>query len=212
MNTDDLISALTADLDIKPAPLGRTLLRDVLVGFAVAALGFFLFLGLRRNFFQSLDSPRFLFKFLFTGAMTVTGLIMAWRLARPDSVSAGMVKLALVAPVLAFLACCIEMLLVPEQLWAEKMWGEAFWHCLMAVPMFAAPPLAGLFAFLRHAAPADPRKAGAAAAFAACGLGATLYAANCPDNSPFYVAVWYLLATAMVVVFGWFAGGRLLRW
>jgi hypothetical protein len=144
--------------------------------------------------------------------MAVTGLLMAWRLARPDAISARTVKLALVAPVLAFLACCAEMATVPSALWAQKMWGDNFMHCLIAVPMFASAPLVGLFAFLRHGAPAEPRKAGAAAAFAACGLGALLYAANCPDDSPFYVSVWYLLATAMVVALGWFAGGRLLRW
>ena len=88
MNTDDLISALTADLQEKPAPLGRTLAVDVAAGFAVAALAFFLTLGLRGTFFQSLTSPRFLFKFLFAGTMAVTGLLMAWRLARPDAVSA----------------------------------------------------------------------------------------------------------------------------
>lgn len=212
MNTEDLISALTVDLDEKPAPLGRTLALDVGSGFALAALGFFIVLGLRHNFFQSLTSPRFLFKFLFTGTMTVTGLVIAWRLARPDAVSVGAVKLALIAPALVFVACGVEMATVPPVLWAQKMWGDNFLHCLMAVPVFAAPPLVGLFLFLRHAAPANPRRAGAAAAFAACGLGATLYAANCPDDSPFYVAVWYLLATAMVVVVGWFAGGRLLRW
>ena len=35
---------------------------------------------------------------------------------------------------------------------------------------------------------------------------------NCPDDSPFFVAVWYMLATMIVVALGWFAGGRWLRW
>jgi hypothetical protein len=212
MNTDELISALTADLDEKPAPLGRTLALDVGSGFALAAVGFFLVLGLRHNFFQSLTSPRFLFKFLFAGTMAVTGLLMAWRLARPDAVSARTVKLALIAPAMAFAACCGEMVTVPPALWLHRMVGAHALDCLVAVPIFAAAPLVGLFAFLRHAAPAEPSKAGAVAAFAACGLGAMLYAAQCPEDSPFFVAVWYLLATGMVMVVGWFAGGRLLRW
>jgi hypothetical protein len=35
---------------------------------------------------------------------------------------------------------------------------------------------------------------------------------NCPDDSPFFLAVWYMLATMLVVTLGWFAGGRWLRW
>ncbi len=35
---------------------------------------------------------------------------------------------------------------------------------------------------------------------------------NCPDDSPFFLAVWYMLATSIVVALGWFAGGRWLRW
>jgi hypothetical protein len=212
MHTEDLIAALTADIDAKPAPLGPTLALDAGAGFAVAAIGFFLVLGLRSSFFESLDQPRFLFKFLFSGSMAVTGLLMAWRLARPEAVSARVMTWALLAPALAFLACCAEMATVPSALWMRKMVGDHALQCLVSVPALAAAPLAGLFAFLRHAAPADPNRAGAAAAFAACGLGAMLYAGHCPEDSPFFVAVWYLLATAATVAAGWFAGGRFLRW
>jgi hypothetical protein len=212
MRTDDLIAALAADNDSKSEPLSRSFARDVAIGGVVTALGFFLFLGVRHNFFDSLTSPRFLFKFVFTGTMTLSGLFLAWRLARPDAAPRGAAWAALLGPALVLLACGVEMMLVPSALWAQRMWGQNFWHCLIGVPTFAAAPLAGLFFFLKDAAPVDPRRAGAVAAFAACGLGATFYAANCPDDSPFYVAVWYLLATAMVTVFGWLAGGRLLRW
>jgi hypothetical protein len=43
------------------------------------------------------------------------------------------------------------------------------------------------------------------------GLAATLYAAQCTDDSPLFVATWYTIATAMVAAIGALAGSRLLR-
>ena len=169
-------------------------------------------MGLRDTFFASLDQPRFLFKFVFSGGMAMTGLALAWRLARPAS-APGFARWAVLAP-LALLAAAVglEMTYVPEPQWQARMIGHNAVHCLLAVPGMALAPLAGLFLALKHGAPVNPARAGAAAAFGAAGLSALLYAANCPDDSPFFLAVWYMLATSIVVALGWFAGGRLLRW
>jgi hypothetical protein len=35
---------------------------------------------------------------------------------------------------------------------------------------------------------------------------------HCPDDSPFFVAVWYSSAIAVVVAAGYFTGLRLLKW
>jgi hypothetical protein len=71
--------------------------------------------------------------------------------------------------------------------------------------------IALLFA-MRAGAPQNPRIAGALAGAAAAGIAATLYASNCPDDSPLFVASWYPLATIVVSAVGAFAGDRLLRW
>ncbi len=212
MNTDDLIAALTADLETRPTPLRRLFAFDLLLGFVATALFFFIFIGLRKTFFDSLDDPRFLFKFLFTSTMAASGLELAWRLARP-AVDLGVARHAVwLAPAMIVAACLIEMATVPSGQWFSRMIGHNAVHCLTLVPMMALAPLAGLFLALKHGAPTDPQRAGAAAAFGASGLAATLYATNCPDDSPFFLAVWYMLATSIVVTLGWFAGGRWLRW
>ncbi|WP_348647537.1 NrsF family protein [Rhizobium leguminosarum] len=43
-------------------------------------------------------------------------------------------------------------------------------------------------------------------------LRATIYALNCFDDSPLFVATWYPHATALVATAGYFAGNRCLRW
>ena len=195
MKTDDLIAALAADNDTKAPPIERAFALDLALGFLVSAIGFFAFLGLRHTFFASLDQPRFLFKFVFTLTMAATGLALACRLARPG-VASGLARRAiLLAPALALAACLAEFSIVPPDQWAARMIGHNAVHCLTLIPLMALAPLAGLFLALKHGAPSDPQRAGAAAAFAASGLAATLYAMNCPDDSPFFVAVWYMLAT-----------------
>lgn len=212
MKTEDLIAAITADNAEKPTPMSWAFTRDLGLGFIASALFFFVFLGLRRTFFTSLDDPRFLFKFVFTGTMAATGLVLVWRLARPGGDPGPARWTVLLAPALILGACLAEMASVPQSQWALRLIGQNAVHCLTLIPTMALAPLAGLFLALRHGAPSDPHKAGAAAAFAASGVAATLYAMNCPDDSPFFVAVWYMIATSIVVVLGWFAGGRLLRW
>jgi hypothetical protein len=212
MKTDDLIAALTADLDTKPTPLRRSFAVDVMLGFVASAAFFFAFLGLRKTFFASLDDPRFLFKFVFTSTMALTGLVLAFRLARPGAALGASRWAVWLAPAMIVAACGGEMATVPADQWLSRMIGHNAVHCLTLVPAMALAPLAGLFLALKNGAPTEPQRAGAAAAFAASGLSATLYAMNCPDDSPFFLVVWYMLATAIVVTLGWFAGGRLLRW
>lgn len=212
MKTEDLIAALAADNDTKQAPMSRAFGLDLGLGFCVSAAFFFAFLGLRPTFFASLDEPRFLFKFIFSGTLAATGLVLAWRLSRPGADPGSARRAVFLAPVLAVVASLIEMAFVPHDQWAARMIGHNAVHCLTLIPFMSLAPLAGLFLALRHGAPSDPHRAGAAAAFASAGFAAILYAANCPDNSPFFVAVWYITATAIVVTLGWFAGGRLLRW
>ena len=50
------------------------------------------------------------------------------------------------------------------------------------------------------------------AGLAAAGVGAALYAANCTDDSPLFVGIWYPLAVAIVAASGAAIGRRWLAW
>ena len=105
-----------------------------------------------------------------------------------------------------------ELMFVPADLWGTRMIGSNSMHCLMMVPLLSIAPLAALLLAMRAGAPQNPGIAGALAGAAAAGVAATLYAANCPDDSPLFVASWYPLATIIVAAIGAVAGARLLRW
>ena len=62
----------------------------------------------------------------------------------------------------------------------------------------------------RCAYPARPRCA--VAGLIASDIAATLCASNCTDDSPLFVATWYLIAIGIVVLAGDVAGSRCLRW
>ena len=82
---------------------------------------------------------------------------------------------------------------------------------MTAIPPLSLPLLAAALIGLRHGAPNRPALAGALAGMLSAGLAATLYAAQCTDDLPLFVATWYTIATAMVAAIGALAGSRMLR-
>ena len=52
----------------------------------------------------------------------------------------------------------------------------------------------------------------AIAGLAAAGIGATLYGTHCPDDSPFFVCTWYVIASGFMALLGAAIGERVLRW
>jgi hypothetical protein len=50
------------------------------------------------------------------------------------------------------------------------------------------------------------------AGLGASGIAATLYATNCADDSPLFIATWFSLAILVVTVAGYLTGRRLLAW
>jgi hypothetical protein len=83
---------------------------------------------------------------------------------------------------------------------------------MMSIPLLAFAPLSALLASMRYGAPSHPALAGAASGLFAGAIGAALYATHCPDDSPLFVATWYVLGMAIVTVAGSVIGARLLRW
>ncbi|HXL99912.1 MAG TPA: NrsF family protein [Rhizomicrobium sp.] len=210
MNTDKLIAALAADG--KPdMPPGRMVLSAALAGFVIAAVLFFAMLGPRPDFMAAIHTPRFVFKFVVTLALAASAAILVARAARPAA-SAGPNVLLLLTPTLLVLAVVAELFLEPANSWTKWLIGHNARVCMLSIPILSLGPLAILLVALRQGATTEPGRAGLLAGLAAGGLGAALYAAHCPDDSPLFVAVWYTLAIALIALIGGIAGRRMLRW
>jgi hypothetical protein len=212
MKTSQLIDALAADPSPKDISLGARFYLALGVGALVSVCLFMTMIGPRSNFIISLLSLRFDLKFVDTLVFTLPAALLCLRFLRPDA-RANVVGLAFLAPIALLAAGVIgELTLVPSELWGTRLVGSNSIHCLTVIPLLSIAPLAALLFAMRAGAPSNPRIAGALAGAAAAGIAATLYAANCPDDSPLFVASWYPLATVIVAAVGALAGDRLLRW
>jgi hypothetical protein len=212
MKTTDLIAALAAD-SAKPAvSLGGRLSLALGLGALVSLAFFMATLGPRPDIGDAMHSMRFDFKFVDTLALLLPSALLCLRLSRPDASPRAMLGW-LAAPMILLLgALAVELIVTPSSLWATKLMGRNWWHCLSLIPLMSIPPLAALIVALREGAPRSPVLTGALAGAASAGVAATIYASNCNDDSPIFVASWYPLATLAVVAVGAWAGRRWLSW
>ena len=211
MKTDDLIDLLAQDATPQ-WPFRRLFDIALLCGIAVAGVLFFATIGPRPDFAQSLETVRFLFKFVVTLTLLAGAMGVTLAMARPG-VEAGVWAFVLaMVPLVLISAVAAELYLVPSEAWMTKLVGRNAAFCLKVIPFLALGPLACLLLVLRRGAPSHPGRAGALAGLTAGAIAATFYAAHCPDDSPLFIAVWYSLAIMAVTAVGYVGGRLLLRW
>ena len=212
METSDLIEALGKDAKAKAASLAAVLTGAGLAAIIVAFALFAVLIGPRPDLAAAAGTPRFLFKFVVTLALVLAAAALLAALARPGASRRTRAQMLLVAPLLLGVAVAVEFLAVPPEAWAARWIGTNIAVCLTYIPLIGIGPLALFLVALRHGAPTQPALAGAVAGLLAGGIAATLYAAHCTDDSPFFVATWYSIAIAGLAIFGALAGRAVLRW
>lgn len=213
MKTDDLINALAADNATVTPPISRTVRIALIVGALAAAVHFFSMLAVRSDFFHAITHDlRFIFKFVFTLGLAIPAALLVMRFARPEG-EAGSVKWLLAVP-LALLAVAVgvEMLAVPADHWSVSALGSMPVACMKYIPLLSIAPFVATFYALRNGAPSHPAAAGAAAGLVSGTIGAALYAMFCVDDSPMFLAIWYVAGISIVTALGAMIGSRVLRW
>jgi hypothetical protein len=212
MKTEDLIGALAADVALRGPSMRVRLALALTIGGAISATLFAFGLGVRPDLGAAMHTWRFDIKVVTVLAAFLFALWAVLDLARPQAHHRKVLAVVLLAPALLAIAVGIELLAVPPQAWLARAVGSNSRICLVAVPILALAPLAGLLAALRAGAPRSPSLAGAGAGLLAGSLAAMLYATHCVDDSPLFVAAWYTPAIAVAVLLGSLAGRRMLRW
>ncbi len=211
MDRDRLIRALAADGGAAAA-MARAWTAALAAAVAVAALAFVVTVGPRPDIAQAAETWRFLYKFVVTAVLFLSGVWVLAALARPGAISRRRLAALLFAPLLLALAVLAELASVPADQFGRRLVGSNALLCLAIIPLIGLGPLAAFLAALRHGAPDAPALAGAVAGLAAGGLAATFYAAHCTDDSPLFVATWYPLAILLLTAAGALLAPRVARW
>jgi hypothetical protein len=212
MRTDDLIAAIAADGARRPASLAIRLGGGLAAGGLVAGALFLAQLGVRPDIADALQTWRFVAKLAILLVSLASALWASAQLARPDA-DLRKVLAALIVPVAVLgLAVAWELAASPAETWWPRAVGTNSKLCLTAITLLAIAPLAALLTALRAGAPRSPALAGAMAGLLAGSVGGVLYALHCFDDSPLFVALWYVPPIALVTLAGAAAGARLLRW
>jgi hypothetical protein len=212
VKTDALIDLLVADLEPSRLRFRSRLRLELACGGVLAGLVLLIAIRLRPDLGAQLASPRLWFKFAATLTLSLASLGLVWRLATPGAEVRPWLKALFLAPLVLGLGVLAEAVATPASSWPARLVGNYAPFCVTLIPLLSAAPLACLLHALRRGAPADPGLAGAAAGLLAGGVGASLYALHCTDDSPFFVATWYSSAIAIVTLTGYAAGRRWLRW
>jgi len=211
MKTDQLISALSADRLAPTRPIDRSILLALLGGSALAAVVFALRLNVRADAVESLGEWRFVMKFIVTLGLALPATSLLLRSARPLS---GRMPwwLLLIAPLILGIGVASELMSIPSAAWSRRLVGHNAMYCLALIPLLSIAPLVWVFAALKRGAPERPGVAGAVSGLVCSGIAAALYATHCSDDSPLFVATWYVIAIGVVTLIASFVGSRLLRW
>jgi len=212
MRTDDLVHALAADHHVAQSSIGRQFALAIAIGFAISAVLFWVTLGPRPDIASAALTVRFDLKIVEALLLATTAGALIVRLAQPGAGTTSQTIVLAAAPVLLAAAVITELVVVPASLWQAKLVGTKSLICLTAIPLLSLPLLAALLLALRQGAPTSRGAAGAAAGLVAGGLAAALYATQCIDDSPLFVATWYSIAIGAVTALGAVLGRRLLRW
>jgi hypothetical protein len=212
METERLIRTLALDAGHRERPVGVALAVALLLAAPVSIALFMSILGMRPDVRTAMHNPFFDLKFVVTMALAVTAIIISLHLARPEASLRGWAWLLLIPVGLVLLGIAAEMMMPHQRPWLTRLIGNNAPACVSAIPLFSLPLLAAALLALRRGATARPALAGAVAGLLSAGLGATLYASHCTDDSPLFVATWYPLAIAMVTAVGAIAGRKMLRY
>jgi len=211
MTTEDLIRALTADRCIGRKPR-MMLLTALAPAIAFVAILFFSRIGFREDIDDALHTVRFLFKFVVILPLAVVTMGAMIRCADPVLAYGWWARLLPLPLLLLGAGVVAELLVIPPSDWMVRLIGSNAVNCMTLIPLLASGPLAIFIVALKGGAPADPGLGGAMAGLAASGIAASFYAMNCFDDSPLFVVAWYPLAIGAVVLAGYVAGRRVLRW
>jgi hypothetical protein len=214
MRTDELINTLVGDhaSQPRPKPVGYGLVMAIIGGLAISSALFALTLGVRPDILSALGTWRFDLKLSTNLVLVVAAAWVALRLSSPTAKPLSAMR-ALILPALVLLAAVVyELVTIPALEWPTRAMGVGGVMCVASIIFLSVLPLTATIYTLRRGAPTSPAAMGAVGGLLAGALGATIFAMHCTNDSPLFVAIWYVLAIGSMALAGLSVGRYVLRW
>jgi hypothetical protein len=214
MRTDELINTLVADHAMQPGPkpVRHGLVMAIIAGFAISSVLFWLMLGVRPDILSALSTWRFDLKLGDNLVLVIAAAWVALRLSSPTTTPLSAMRALLVPALLLLAAVAYELVTIPASAWASRAMGVNGAMCFASIILLSVLPLTAAIYALRRGAPTSPAMMGAVGGLLAGGLGATVFAMHCTNDSPLFVAIWYALAIGLMAMVGVVVGRQALRW
>jgi hypothetical protein len=92
------------------------------------------------------------------------------------------------------------------------MLGDTWTVCPFNIALLSVPMLTASIWAVRGLAPTDPHPTGAALGLFSGAFGACVYGLHCPELSPAFLSIWYVIGILIPSVVGYAIGPRVLRW
>lgn len=213
MKTNDFIDMLAAG--VTPVERGVPA-RRLGSALAVAAVGAVLLMtiafGVRPDLSAVMRTPIFWAKLAFPICVAAGAIMATVRLARPGAtVGAG----RLVVGVGIAAVWIAGLYAVATAAFGDRLagvLGQTWRVCPFNIVLLSAPGFVAMFVAIRGLAPTRLRTAGAAAGLAASAIATIAYCFHCPEMSPAFWGVWYLLGMALPAALGALVAPIWLRW
>ncbi|WP_419690009.1 DUF1109 domain-containing protein [Burkholderia theae] len=213
MKTDDFIDMLAAGI----TPVERSIPARRLGGaLAVAAVGAVLLMsiafGVRPDLSAVMRTPVFWEKLAFPVCVAAGAIMAVARLARPGA-TVGASRLVIgvgISTVWISGLYAVAMAGSGDRL--AVVLGQTWRVCPINIVFLSVPGFVAMFVAIRGLAPTRLRSAGAAAGLATSAIATIAYSFHCPEMSPAFWSVWYLLGMALPAAFGALVAPVLLRW
>ncbi len=213
MKTEDLVTMLaTGHITVEENAAARRYATAIGWGAFGATLLMAVVLGVRADLAAAAGLPMFWVKILFSGALTMASIVIALRLSQPG---ARLVPgaAALGAPILGmWILAAVTLARAQPALWPELLFGQTWTSCPLLIAMLSIPMFVAALWAMKGLAPTRLRLAGAGAGLLAGTVAALVYCLHCPELSPPFLAVWYLLGILIPTAAGTVLGPWLLRW
>jgi hypothetical protein len=213
MKTDDLVDLLSTGVaPVKRGTATRRFALAVLLAYLGGVLLMLAVYGLRPDLAAVAHTTLFWEKLAFPSCVAIGALIATARLARPGArVGAGW-PIMVLPPLAVWIAGFLIIAAAAPHERMPIMMGHTWHSCPFNIVLLSIPGFVAVFWAVRGLAPTRLRLAGAISGLLASSLGTMAYCLHCPEMSPAFWGVWYLLGMLLPAVAGALLGPRLLRW